>query len=109
MANAAGAPRLFHRLFIANRGEVAVRIATACDAMGITPVFAVSEADRDAPHLQGRELVCVGPARSTQSYLDLSTMVQAAVQSRGAGRPPTHPPRDFFTLFFFNRELWWYH
>lgn len=76
------APRLFHRLFIANRGEVAVRIAKACDAMGITPVFAASEADRDAEHLKHREVICVGPSRSAQSYLDLSKMVQAARQAR---------------------------
>jgi len=80
--SAASPPRLFHRLFIANRGEVAVRIAKACDAMGITPVFAASAADRDAAYLRGREVVCVGPARSTQSYLDLARMVQAARQSR---------------------------
>ena len=41
-------PSLFHRLLIANRGEVAVRVARACDALGIVPVFAVSEADRTA-------------------------------------------------------------
>lgn len=78
----AGAPRLFHRLFIANRGEVAVRIARACDAMGITPVFAASEADLGAAYLKDREVVCLGPARSTHSYLDLSKVVQAARQSR---------------------------
>ena len=74
-------PRLFHRLFIANRGEVAVRIARACDALGITPVFAVSSADLGAPYTEGREVVCIGPARSSQSYLDANTLVQAAVQS----------------------------
>ncbi len=82
MADAAGTPRLFHRLFIANRGEVAVRIARACDAMGITPVFAASQADRDAPHLKGREVVCLGPARAANSYLDVARVIQAARQSR---------------------------
>ena len=80
--SSAGPPRLFHRLFIANRGEVAVRIAKACDQMGITPVFAASEADLGAAYLEGREVVCVGPARSAQSYLDLAKMVQAARQAR---------------------------
>ncbi|HEY8432098.1 MAG TPA: biotin carboxylase N-terminal domain-containing protein, partial [Sandaracinaceae bacterium] len=60
----------FHRLFIANRGEVAARIARTCDAMGITPVFGVSEADRDAPYTRGREVVVLGPARASESYLD---------------------------------------
>ena len=75
-------PPLFHRVFIANRGEVAVRIARGCDALGVTPVFAVSEADRGAGYTRGREVVCVGPARSSQSYLDAKALVQAAVQSR---------------------------
>ena len=75
------APPLFHRLLIANRGEVAVRVARACDALGITPVFAVSEADRAAPYTRDRETVLLGPARAAQSYLDVERVVQAAVQA----------------------------
>ena len=78
----------FHRLFIANRGEVAVRIARSCDALGITPVFGVSEADRDAPWTEGREQVALGPARSTLSYLALDRVVQAAVQSECSALHP---------------------
>ncbi len=74
-------PALFHRLLIANRGEVSVRVARACDALGITPVFAVSEADRDAPYTRGREVVVLGPGRAALSYLDVERVVQAAVQS----------------------------
>ena len=72
----------FHRLFVANRGEVAARIARTCDAMGITPVFGVSEADRDAPYTRGRETVVLGPARASESYLDPKRVVQAAKQAR---------------------------
>jgi acetyl-CoA carboxylase biotin carboxylase subunit len=75
-------PALFHRLLIANRGEVAVRVARACDAMGITPVFAVSEADREAPYTRGREVLVLGPGRPALSYLDVERVVQAAVQSK---------------------------
>jgi acetyl-CoA carboxylase biotin carboxylase subunit len=75
-------PALFHRILIANRGEVAVRVARACDALGITPVFAVSEADREAPYTRGREVVLLGPGRAAQSYLDVERVVQAAVQAR---------------------------
>jgi acetyl-CoA carboxylase biotin carboxylase subunit len=82
----------FHRLFIANRGEVAVRIARTCDAMGITPVFGVSEADASAPYTEGRETVALGPARSTQSYLDMNRVVQAARQS---GCTALHPGWGF--------------
>jgi acetyl-CoA carboxylase biotin carboxylase subunit len=71
-------PPLFHRLLVANRGEVAVRIARACDASsGITPVFAVSEADRGAP-TPGAARPCASAARAlAESYLDASA---------GAGR-----------------------
>jgi acetyl-CoA carboxylase biotin carboxylase subunit len=75
-------PASFHRLFIANRGEVAARIARACDKLGIVPVFGVSEADRGAPYLEGRESVLLGPGRSALSYLDLTRVVQAATHSR---------------------------
>ena len=72
----------FHKLMIANRGEVAVRIARACDDLGITPVFAVSAAEANAPYTQGRETVVLGPARASESYLDMTRVVQAAVQTR---------------------------
>jgi acetyl-CoA carboxylase biotin carboxylase subunit len=72
----------FRRLFIANRGEVAARIASTCDRLGITPVFGVSEADCDAPYTRQREVVVLGPARSSESYLDAERIVQAAVQTQ---------------------------
>jgi acetyl-CoA carboxylase biotin carboxylase subunit len=78
----------FHRLLIANRGEVAVRVARACDALRITPVFAVSEADRNAPYTRDREIVVLGPARAAQSYLDVERIVQAAVQARCSALHP---------------------
>src|SRR5437868_7139009 len=81
-------PALFHRLLIANRGEVAVRVARACDTMGITPVFAVSEADREAPYTRNREVVLLGPGRAAQSYLDVERVVQAAVQARCSALHP---------------------
>jgi acetyl-CoA carboxylase biotin carboxylase subunit len=82
------APPLFHRILIANRGEVAVRVARACDELDITPVFAVSEADRAAPYTRGREVVVLGPGRAALSYLDVTRVVQAAVQSRCSALHP---------------------
>ncbi len=73
---------LFHRILIANRGEVAVRVARTCEAMGITPVMAVSEADANAAYTQGRETICLGAASADKSYLDMEKVVQAAVQTR---------------------------
>ena len=86
------AQRLFHRLFIANRGEVAARVARTCDLLGITPVFGVSAADRQAAYVEGRESVVLGPARSAQSYLDPVRVVQAARQS---GCSAVHPGWGF--------------
>ena len=77
-----GAAQSFRRIFVANRGEVAARVARTCDLMGITPVFGVSIADRDAPWVRGREHVVLGPARSSESYLNIERVVQAARQSR---------------------------
>lgn len=78
----------FRRLFIANRGEVAARIARTCDDLGITPVFGVSEADRGAPYLRGRASVVLGPSRSSDSYLVRERIVQAAIQSRCSALHP---------------------
>jgi acetyl-CoA carboxylase biotin carboxylase subunit len=87
-------PALFHRILIANRGEVAVRVARACDAMGIVPVFAVSAADAGAPYTRGRETVVLGPARAAQSYLDAERIVQAALQT---GCTALHPGWGFLS------------
>ena len=82
------AVKRFRRLFIANRGEVAARIARTCDTLGITPVFGVSEADRAAPYLRDRESVLLGPSRSSESYLAKERIVQAAVQARCSALHP---------------------
>ena len=84
--------RLFQRLFIANRGEVAVRVARACDELGITAVLGVSEADEGAAYTQGRETIRLGPGRASQSYLDPWRVVQAARQS---GCTALHPGWGF--------------
>jgi acetyl-CoA carboxylase, biotin carboxylase subunit len=79
---------MFHRILVANRGEVAARVARTCDALGITPVFAVSEADRDAPYTRGRETVLLGPARAALSYLDPVKVVRAAAGARCSALHP---------------------
>ncbi len=56
--------------------------------MGITPVFGVSDADRDAPYLRGRESIVLGPARSSESYLARERIVQAAVQAQCSALHP---------------------
>ena len=86
--------RAFHRLFVANRGEVAARVARTCDRLGIVPVFGVSEADAEAPYTRGRETVVLGPARASESYLRAERVVQAAVQS---GCSALHPGWGFLS------------
>ena len=82
------APALFHRLFIANRGEVAARVARTCLELGVTPVFGVSEADREAPWTRDRESVLLGPARAALSYLDAMKVVDAAARARCSALHP---------------------
>ncbi len=80
---------MFQRLLIANRGEVAVRIARACRALGIAPIGVVSEADREASWAGAfDEVVVLGPAAAEQSYLDMRRIVQAALQARASAIHP---------------------
>jgi acetyl-CoA carboxylase biotin carboxylase subunit len=70
---------VFRRILIANRGEIALRIMRACKEMGIETVAVYSEADRDALHLRyADETVCIGPAASKESYLDVPSLIAAA-------------------------------
>jgi acetyl-CoA carboxylase biotin carboxylase subunit len=74
---------MFQRLLVANRGEVAVRIARACRTLGIAPVGVASEADLGASWTRAfEEVVCIGPASAARSYLDAERLVQAALQTR---------------------------
>ena len=81
------------RVLVANRGEIAVRIIRACADEGIESVAIVSEADRDsmAAHLADR-FVCIGPGPSTESYLDINRVMQAAVAT---GCDALHPGYGF--------------
>ncbi len=70
---------MFHKVLIANRGEIAVRVITACHELGIETVAVYSEPDADAMHVAlADERVCIGPARSDRSYLNIPAIVSAA-------------------------------
>jgi len=70
---------MFKKILIANRGEIALRIISACRELGIRTVAVYSEADRDALHVRfADEDVCIGPYPSTASYLNISAIVSAA-------------------------------
>jgi acetyl-CoA carboxylase, biotin carboxylase subunit len=67
------------KILIANRGEIALRIIRACKEMGIATVGVYSEADRDSLHVKfADEVVCIGPATSKQSYLNIPSIIAAA-------------------------------
>ncbi|KAJ8138005.1 hypothetical protein OY671_008782, partial [Metschnikowia pulcherrima] len=70
---------MFKKISIANRGEIALRIQRACREMGIQPVVVYSEADRDAKYVRSAdESVCIGPAPSRESYLNMPAIISAA-------------------------------
>ena len=70
---------MFRRILIANRGEIALRVLRACKEMGIETVAVYSEADRGLLHLRyADETICIGPAASAQSYLDIPALIAAA-------------------------------
>jgi acetyl/propionyl-CoA carboxylase alpha subunit len=70
---------MFKRILIANRGEIAVRVARACRELGIAPLAIYSEADRHAAHVRTAErAACVGPPPSRESYLNIDAILAAA-------------------------------
>ena len=70
---------MFKKILVANRGEIALRIQRACRELGIKAVMVYSEADRDAKYVKlADEAVCIGPAPSPQSYLNMPAIISAA-------------------------------
>jgi acetyl-CoA carboxylase biotin carboxylase subunit len=70
---------MFQKILIANRGEIAIRIICACKDLGIRTVAVYSEADRHSLHVRfADEAICIGPAKSARSYLDIPSVISAA-------------------------------
>jgi len=81
------------RVLIANRSEIAVRVIRACQELGIKTVLAVSEADKESlPARMADRSVCIGPAKATESYLKVGTIISAAL---GTGADAVHPGYGF--------------
>ncbi len=70
---------MFRKILIANRGEIALRVLSACKELGIATVAVYSEADRNSLHVRfADEAICIGPPRSTESYLNIPQVISAA-------------------------------
>ncbi len=70
---------MFKKILVSNRGEIALRIISACKEMGIATVAVYSEADQDSLHVRfADEAVCIGPARNYESYLNVPSVISAA-------------------------------
>jgi acetyl-CoA carboxylase, biotin carboxylase subunit len=81
------------RILIANRSEIAVRVIRACRDLGIESIVAVSEADKESlPAKMADRSVCIGPAKATESYLKVGTIITAAL---GTGADAVHPGYGF--------------
>ncbi|MBQ9141195.1 MAG: acetyl-CoA carboxylase biotin carboxylase subunit [Lachnospiraceae bacterium] len=94
---------MIRKILIANRGEIAVRIIRACREMGIQTVAVFSEADRDALHAQlADEAICIGPAASKDSYLNMESIISATIVS---GAEAIHPGFGFLSENYKFAEL----
>src|SRR5467141_3134247 len=70
---------MFQKILVANRGEIALRVISACKDLGIPTVAVYSEADRHSlPVRFADEAICIGPAKSARSYLDIPSIISAA-------------------------------
>lgn len=86
---------MIHKILVANRGEIAVRIIRACRELGIQSVAVYSEADKDALHAQlADEAVCIGPAPSKDSYLNMENIISATINT---GAEAIHPGFGFLS------------
>ena len=84
---------MFNKVLIANRGEIAVRIIRTCRELGISVVAIYSEADSESMHVRlADQAVCVGPAPSNQSYLNIDAIIAVAKSTESQA---VHPGYGF--------------
>jgi acetyl-CoA carboxylase biotin carboxylase subunit len=94
---------LFKKVLIANRGEIALRVIWACKELGVRTVAVHSEADRNSLHVRfADEAVCIGPARSAKSYLNIPAIISAAEIT---GADAIHPGYGFLSESSYLAEI----
>jgi propionyl-CoA carboxylase alpha chain len=87
--------KMFKKILIANRGEIACRVMMTAKKMGIKTVAVYSEVDKEARHVQlADEAVCIGPAPSRESYLVMDRIIQAC---KDTGAEAVHPGYGFLS------------
>src|SRR5438045_5671582 len=86
---------MFKKILVANRGEIALRVICACKELGIKTVAVFSEADRHALHVRfADEAICIGPPKSSDSYLNIPSVISAAEVSNADA---IHPGYGFLS------------
>ncbi|HXD85965.1 MAG TPA: biotin carboxylase N-terminal domain-containing protein, partial [Urbifossiella sp.] len=86
---------MFHRILVANRGEIALRVIRACRDLGVEVAVVYSVADKDAPYLKlADQAICIGPPIATESYLKPARIIAAA---EGANADAIHPGYGFLS------------
>ena len=104
---------MFKKILIANRGEIALRVQRACRELGVKAVMVYSEADKEAKYIKlADEAVCIGPASSAQSYLNMPAIIAAAEVTDAEAIHPGYG--DGFTVCAFSfgsgySNSWIYH
>src|SRR3982075_3940602 len=82
---------MFKKILIANRGEIALRVICACKELGVKTVAVYSDADRNSLHVRfADEAICIGPPRSSESYLNIPAAVSAAEITNVDALHPAH-------------------
>ena len=99
---------MIHKVLIANRGEIAVRVMRSCREMGIRTVAVFSEADRTARHVLYADEAClIGPAASRESYLNIDKIIMAAYRKTPSLHVVVVKKESFLSVLILKQWMRW--